>query len=78
MIRIERLPEPEILKKKKEKWLALYLQKLKDTPGARPPSGKYAHREIRETLESMSFHKCFFCDGPFLSNRHIVFRASLI
>lgn len=56
---IARLPEPEILKKKKIEWL----QKLKASGKKRPDSSKYAHVSIRRNLESMSFHKCFYCES---------------
>ncbi|MDI6793175.1 MAG: HNH endonuclease [bacterium] len=60
MISIERLPEPAILTKKKEKWLAAYLAKRPANP--RPPSSQYGHRDIRDTLGAMSFNKCFYCE----------------
>lgn len=62
MISVTRLPEPSILTQKKEKWLAAFLKKRELKPGTRPDSRQYGHQEIRETLEAMSFHKCFYCE----------------
>ncbi len=62
MISMTRLPEPAILRQKKEKWLAAYLRKLEKNLGKRPDSRQYGHKEIRDTLRAMSFHKCFYCE----------------
>lgn len=62
MILITRVPEPAILADKKDIWLQSYLQKRAKNPGQRPSSSQYGHQEIREILESMSFHKCFYCE----------------
>ncbi len=58
MISLERLEEPEILKKNKVKWMKSFLQKNAE----RPPSSQYAHREIKDSLRAMSFNKCFYCE----------------
>jgi uncharacterized protein (TIGR02646 family) len=55
---IVRLPEPQILVEKKADWLATFLASGK----ARPDSSKYGHNSIRTDLNSMSFHKCFYCE----------------
>ncbi len=62
MIPVTRLSEPSILAVNKEKWLTAFLEKRKSKLGARPASRQYGHREIRETLEMLSFHKCFYCE----------------
>lgn len=62
MITITRLPEPSKLTEKKDKWLAAYLKKKGEVPKHRPPSGQYAHKEIRDILERMSNNKCFYCE----------------
>ncbi len=62
MIRIKRLPEPEILSKNKGKWLDKYLKRKQSAPGARPSSRQYGHPDIRNVLKAMSFGKCFYCE----------------
>lgn len=62
MRHIDRLPEPEILKEKHDKWQKQYEKKLEEKPDARPDSSKYAHRQIIDTLYSMSHGKCFYCE----------------
>lgn len=62
MISITRLPEPQILREKREQWLAVYFEHRADNSSTRPDSRQYAHREIKNTLEAMSFHKCFYCE----------------
>jgi 5-methylcytosine-specific restriction endonuclease McrA len=58
MRHLKRLPAPQILTDKKEEWTHRFLQSNKP----RPDSSKYAHDEIRSTLNAMSFHKCFYCE----------------
>ncbi len=58
MRHIKRLPAPQILVEKQEEWTQKFL--LSNNP--RPDSSKYAHREIREALNAMSMHKCFYCE----------------
>jgi hypothetical protein len=55
---IKRLPEPQILIDKKKQWLDNFLASGKP----RPDSNKYAHKDIRRDLISMSHHKCFYCE----------------
>lgn len=62
MISITRLPEPAKLAENREKWLSAFLEKRKDNPRARPDSRQYGHQEIRNTLQAMSFQKCFYCE----------------
>jgi uncharacterized protein (TIGR02646 family) len=62
VISIEREPEPEILQRKKEEWLARFLNKrAKGT--ARPDPSKYAHEDIKAALQRMSHGKCFYCES---------------
>lgn len=63
MIHVERLPEPAILAEKKAEWQTKYDAKRATNKAARPDSNKYAHRQVKETLEAMSHHKCFYCEG---------------
>lgn len=58
MREIKRLPEPQILIDKKQEWL----DKLLASGAKRPDSSKYAHIEVKTQLNSMSFHKCFYCE----------------
>jgi len=62
MISLRRLDEPSVLKENKAKWLARYLEDRAKSPGKRPSSSQYAHAEVVQTLEAMSFHKCFYCE----------------
>ena len=55
---LQRLPEPQILIDKKKEWLDNFLTSGKK----RPDSSKYAHEMIRLDLNSMSYHKCFYCE----------------
>ncbi len=55
---IKRLPKPDILTRKENVWRDNFLQSNK----ARPHNSQYAHQEIRSALNSMSFHKCFYCE----------------
>jgi len=59
MRNIVRLPEPQILVNKKAEWLTNFLSSGK----SRPDSSKYAHDTIKSDLNSMSFHKCFYCES---------------
>ncbi len=58
MIHLERLPEPEILIRKKAEWLKKFLESGKD----RPESSTYGHKDIRAQLYSISYNKCFYCE----------------
>lgn len=62
MIHIARLPEPDILRDKKQAWTESLLEKRKNAPKAQPRSDQYAHAEIKDTLWRMSHHKCFYCE----------------
>ncbi len=55
---IKRLPKPSILEEKEEAWRNSFVSSDKK----RPDNSKYAHTQIRDTLNSMSFHKCFYCE----------------
>ena len=58
MRHIERLPKPAILEEKSERWRDAFINSEKK----RPDNSKYAHRQIRDSLNAMSFHKCFYCE----------------
>ena len=62
MRHIDRLPEPAVLAEKHVAWQQKYEERLATDPAARPDSSKYAHRQIKDTLYSMSFGKCFYCE----------------
>lgn len=55
---VERLPEPEILTARKQQWTQQFLASGKK----RPDHSKYGNVSIRGTLDTMSFHKCFYCE----------------
>lgn len=59
MRHIERLPEPEILRREGKRWLEEYLQSGEQ----RPKKSRYAHPMIKQTLENMSHTKCFYCEA---------------
>lgn len=58
MIYIERLAKPEILVQKQEEWTDKFMK----SGNKRPDNSKYGHKQIRNSLNSMSFHKCFYCE----------------
>lgn len=58
MIHINRLPKPDILVRKEKEWTEKFLA----SDNKRPDNSKYGHKEIRVQLNSMSFHKCFYCE----------------
>jgi len=58
MREVSRLPEPQILVNRKVQWLENFLTSGK----SRPDSSKYAHDTIKNNLNSMSSHKCFYCE----------------
>lgn len=62
MICLRRLPEPQVLRENKAKWLEKYLAERAGNPGKRPSSRQYAHSDIIDALQAMSFHKCFYCE----------------
>ncbi|MFP4092075.1 MAG: HNH endonuclease [Cyclobacteriaceae bacterium] len=55
---LHRLPKPGILEEKEETWRESFVNSDKK----RPDNNKYAHLQIRNTLNSMSFYKCFYCE----------------
>lgn len=63
MRHIKRLPIPQILANKHAEWQAKYEEKLAKNPKARPDGTKYGHKDIRDTLNSCSFNKCFYCES---------------
>jgi HNH endonuclease len=54
-----RLPKPQILIDKEDKWKKDFIVSGK----ARPDSSKYGHDKIRIQLISMSSCKCFYCES---------------
>ena len=58
MIHIDRLSKPEILVRKEKEWIDNFIASNKK----RPDNSKYGHKQIRNSLNSMSFHKCFYCE----------------
>ena len=58
MIHIERLPKPNILLEKEHDWTDKFIHSGK----TRPDNTKYGHKTILQTLQSMSFTKCFYCE----------------
>jgi uncharacterized protein (TIGR02646 family) len=58
MIHIERLPKPNILLEKEHEWTDKFIHSGK----TRPDNTKYGHKTILQTLQSMSFTKCFYCE----------------
>lgn len=62
MIALQRLAEPAALAENGGKWLDRFLEQRKNTPGQRPDSRQYGHREVRNVLRAMSFGKCFYCE----------------
>ena len=58
MRHLDRLSEPEILTQKKAEWLQNFLASGKP----RPDNSKYGNPKIRETLNIISFHKCYYCE----------------
>lgn len=58
MREIVRLPEPQIITDKGNQWLLDLVASGK----ARPEARKYGNPGIRAQLDSMSFHKCFYCE----------------
>ena len=68
MRHLKRLPKPQILVKKEAEWQRKYEEKLEEDSKARPDSSKYAHREITEALNAMSYGKCFYCETKLSSD----------
>ena len=63
MIRLARFAnEPRILAERKVEWLAAFKLALVKDPKKHPHSSQYAHKEVVDALERMSFHKCFYCE----------------
>jgi uncharacterized protein (TIGR02646 family) len=62
---LERLPEPQILTEKKEIWK----ENLIASGKKRPDSSKYGHNSVRIQLNSMSYHKCFYCESKLKDKR---------
>ena len=55
---IERIAKPKILEQKADTWREAFVGSDKKRPG----NSKYAHRQVRDSLNAMSFHKCFYCE----------------
>ena len=67
MRHIERLCKPRILEEKGAEWTKKFLKSHKN----RPDHSKYAHKEIVETLEEMSSHKCFYCEAKLYGKKEV-------
>lgn len=67
MRHIERLVCPDILSRKHDEWQQKFDEKRHNDSKARPDNSKYAHKDIRRQLSTMSFGKCFYCES-LLSN----------
>ena len=55
---IERIAKPKILEQKADTWREAFVGSDKK----RPDNSKYAHRQVRDSLNAMSFRKCFYCE----------------
>ena len=55
---IERLSKPSILEERADEWRSSFV----DSDKKRPDHSKYAHRQVRDSLNAMSFRKCFYCE----------------
>ena len=55
---IERIAKPKILEQKADTWRDAFVA----SDRKRPDNNKYAHRQVRDSLNAMSFHKCFYCE----------------
>lgn len=62
MRHIDRLPSPEILAQKHVEWQRKFEEKLATHPKARPDNSKYGHKDILNSLFTMSYGKCFYCE----------------
>jgi len=58
MIHIDRIQKPNILARKEKEWTEKFIASGKK----RPDNSKYGHPQIKESLSSMSYHKCFYCE----------------
>jgi hypothetical protein len=58
MRKLQRHTKPSILIDRGEAWLSNFMA----SGNKRPDSSKYAHTAIKTELNSMSFHKCFYCE----------------
>lgn len=54
-----RLPEPNIISERGQQWLDALIASGKN----RPDSTKYGNPSIRTQLNTISFHKCFYCES---------------
>lgn len=54
-----RLPEPQIITNRGGDWLQALLLSGKN----RPDPSKYGNPSVRLQLDTMSFHKCFYCES---------------
>jgi uncharacterized protein (TIGR02646 family) len=62
MIRLERLPCPDILERKATEWSERFVERYEKGELKRPSSKQYAHREVLACLSAMSHRKCFYCE----------------
>lgn len=69
MRHIDRLPIPQILQEKHDQWLKQFLDAYNNGTSKRPDSSKYGNPKILETLMSMSFRKCFYCESSLIGQQ---------
>lgn len=60
-----RLPEPQIITERRENWTNNFIA----SGNKRPDSSKYGNPNIRTQLDSMSYHKCFYCETKLKGKR---------
>jgi uncharacterized protein (TIGR02646 family) len=58
LIRLVRLPEPEVLAENAARWTEEFVASQK----ARPDSRRYAHKQVKAVLRAISAGKCFYCE----------------
>lgn len=59
MIRVTRLPAPQVLQDKADTWTAEFIA----SGEKRPPHRRYRHADILSTLVAMSRAKCMYCEA---------------
>jgi 5-methylcytosine-specific restriction endonuclease McrA len=62
MMALKRLPEPRVLTENKARWSEKFQAERAQSPKKRPSTSQYAHKEVVQALQAMSFHKCFYCE----------------
>ncbi|WP_321395882.1 HNH endonuclease signature motif containing protein [Emcibacter sp.] len=64
MIKLDKLPKPQVLEDNEENWTDEYL-KLKAGDDTVPKAARfrYRHPDIKETLRQETFEKCVYCES---------------